>query len=98
MSTSVPIKLLVTGSVLDHNVGKDLKESQKWMPIYLITAKPSSNVINAPTKIQILEICVPIKENTVTKSFFCKVCGQLFTWVEQCRHHLKNNKGPGPPT
>ena len=66
MNTSVPIKPLVTGSVLDRSAGKDLKESWNWMPIYSIIIKPSSNVTNAPTKIQILEICVPIKENTVT--------------------------------
>ena len=57
---------MVTGSVLGCSVGKDLNESWNWMPIYLIIVKPSSNVINAPTKIQILEKCAPIKENTVT--------------------------------
>ena len=38
------------------------------------------------------------RKHSDVKSFFCKVCGQSFTWVEQNRHHLKNNKCLGPPT
>ena len=38
------------------------------------------------------------RKHSDVKSFFCKVCGQSFTWVEQCRRYLKNNKCPGPPT
>ena len=74
---AVPIKPLVTGSVLDHIVGKDLNESRNWMPIYLIIAKPSLNVTSAPTKIQIPETCALIKENTVTlKVSFVKYVGK----------------------
>ena len=29
------------------------------------------------------------------KSFICKGCGKAFTWVQQCRRHIKNNKCPG---
>ena len=74
MNTSIPIKLLKTGSVLDRSVGKDLRESQNWMPIYSIIAKLSLNVISVPTKIQILEICVPLKENTVTLKVLSVKC------------------------
>ena len=38
------------------------------------------------------------RKHSDIKSFVCKVCRQSFTWVEQHRHHLKNNKCPGPPT
>ena len=73
MSISVPIKPLVTGSVLDLIVGKDLNESWNSMPTYLFIAQPSLNVTSAPTKIQIPETCVPIKENTVmSKVLFVK--------------------------
>ena len=29
------------------------------------------------------------------KSFICKECGAAFTWVQQRRRHIKNNKCPG---
>ena len=29
------------------------------------------------------------------KSFICKGCGEAFTWVQQRRRHIKNNKCPG---
>ena len=38
------------------------------------------------------------RKHSDIKSFFCKVCGQSFTSVEQRRRHLKNNKCLGPPT
>ena len=41
----------------------NLNESWNWMPTYLFIAQPSLNVTSAPTKIQIPETCVPIKEN-----------------------------------
>ena len=37
------------------------------------------------------------RKHSDVKSFICKICGQVFTWVEQQRRHLKNNKCPGPP-
>ena len=43
-------------------------------------------------------MCTHKRKHSDVKSFFCKVCGQSFTWVEQCRRHLKNNKYLGPPT
>ena len=35
------------------------------------------------------------RKHSDKKSFICKGCGEAFTWVQQCRRHLKSNKCPG---
>ena len=70
MNIFAPTRLLVTGSALNHSVGRDSNESQNWMCTYLTTIQPSLSAISAPTKIQILEICVSIRENIVIKRVF----------------------------
>ena len=40
-------------------------------------------------------LCAHKRKHSDVKSFICKICGQAFTWVEQHRRHLKNNKCPG---
>ena len=35
------------------------------------------------------------RKHSAKKSFICKGCGEAFTWVQQCRRHIENNKCPG---
>ena len=35
------------------------------------------------------------RKHSDKKSFICKECGAAFTWVQQRRRHIKNNKCPG---
>ena len=40
-------------------------------------------------------MCAHKRKHSDKKSFICKGCGEAFTWVQQCRRHIKSNKCPG---